>query len=69
MNISNLHRYFRSETFNVIGAFGLNPWVVWWVEGAQKDELAETELMVATRNVEEPGKKGIPHIYCYSEFM
>jgi hypothetical protein len=47
----------------------VNPWVVWWVEGAQKDELAKIELMVETTDAEEPGKKGIPHIYSYSEIM
>jgi hypothetical protein len=43
--------------------------VVWWVEGAQKDELAKTELMVATTIAEEPGKKGNPHNYNNSENM
>jgi hypothetical protein len=34
----------------------VNPWVVWWVEGAQNDELAKIELMVAITIAEEPGK-------------
>jgi hypothetical protein len=47
----------------------VNPWVVWWVEGAQKDELAKIELMVATRIAEEPGKTGNPRIYRNCEIL
>ena len=39
------------------------------MEGAQKDELAETELMVASRIAEEPGKKGNPQIYRNCEIL
>ena len=39
------------------------------MEGAQKDELAKTELMVATRIAEEPGKKGNPHNYDNFEIL
>jgi hypothetical protein len=47
----------------------VNPWVVWWVEGAQKDELAKIELMVETIFEEEPGKKANPHNYRNCEIM
>jgi hypothetical protein len=57
------------KTINVIGVLLVNPWVLWWVEGAQKDELDETELMVATTIAEEPGKKGIPHNYSIYEIL
>jgi hypothetical protein len=39
------------------------------VEGAQKDELAKIELMVATTIPEEPGKKANPNIYRNCEIM
>jgi hypothetical protein len=47
----------------------VNPWVVWWVEGAQKDELAKTELMVAITIAEEPGKNGNPRFYRNHEIL
>jgi hypothetical protein len=61
-------RLFLSSQSRTWGIW-VNPWVVWWVEGAQKDELAETELMVASTIAEEPGKKGIPHNYSNHEIL